>query len=338
MQFCEGHWDPDVLDGRKALVPAQRVVAAVPDFSWGWAAVAGAYWKVAMSADNSRFREEARASGREAADRAIALDGRNSEALYIKSMVLDRRDWIGREELLKRAIAAHRLDCGCEYHQYGWMLLNVGRTAEAVERLHHANDMLALYVYTPLNLAEALVIAGKPGEAKPHFDTAIDLAPDAWFAKRLAIDKATQTGDVQFLLDPTLSLSTEKLEAPLSAELHEALVNGYRARESRDSTATAQAVQALMALPENQQTKAVARLLGDLGANREAFQVAARIATTREYPGPSLLWDPSMRATLEDPGFPALATELRLMNYWTQTGTKPDVCSEESPPPFCKMI
>ena len=189
MQFCEGHWDPDLQDGRKALVPAQRVVAAVPDFSWGWAAVAGAYWKVALSADSSRIVDEARASGREAADRAIAIDSRNSEALYIKSMVLDRRDWIGREELLKRAIAAHRLDCGCEYHQYGWMLLNVGRTAEAVEQLHQANNMLALYVYTPLNLAQALVIAGKPDAAKPHFDAAIDLAPNAGFAKWLAMTR-----------------------------------------------------------------------------------------------------------------------------------------------------
>ena len=45
LQFCQGHWDPNISEGRKALVPAQRVVAAVPDFSWGWAAVAGAYWK-----------------------------------------------------------------------------------------------------------------------------------------------------------------------------------------------------------------------------------------------------------------------------------------------------
>ena len=47
MQFCQGHWDTNLGEGRKALIPAQRVVAAVPDFSWGWAAVAGAYWKVA---------------------------------------------------------------------------------------------------------------------------------------------------------------------------------------------------------------------------------------------------------------------------------------------------
>ena len=87
MQFCQGHWDPNLQEGRKALIPAQRVVAAVPDFSWGWAAVAGAFWKVAMSAENSRISEEARASGRQAADRAVAIDSRNSEALYIKSML-----------------------------------------------------------------------------------------------------------------------------------------------------------------------------------------------------------------------------------------------------------
>jgi DNA-binding winged helix-turn-helix (wHTH) protein/tetratricopeptide (TPR) repeat protein len=329
MQFCEGHWDPDMRDGRKALVPAQRVVAAVPDFSWGWAAVAGAYWKVALSADSGRIVDEARASGREAADRAVAIDSRNSEALYIKSMVLNRHDWIGREELLKRAIAAHRLDCGCEYHQYGWMLLNVGRTAEAVEQLHQANNMLALYVYTPWNLAAALVIAGKPHEAKPHFDATIDLAPNAGFAKWIALDKATQIGDLDLLLDPTL---------PISAELRAALLKGHRARASSDSGAKAQAVEALLALTEVQQTEAVARLLADLGADRQAFQIAARIATTKEYPGPSIFWHQSMRETLADPGFPALAKQLGLLNYWTTTRTKPDVCNEESSPPFCKMI
>jgi tetratricopeptide (TPR) repeat protein len=301
-------------EGRKALSPAQRVVAAVPDFSWGWAAVAGAYWKVAMSADNSKIGDDARASGREAADRAVAIDSRNSEALYIKSMVLDRRDWIGREALLKRAVAARRLDCGCEYHQYGWMLVNVGRTAEALEHLHRADDMLALYLYTPLTLAQVLVVAGKPDAAKPYFDAAIGLAPDAGFAKGLELYKATEIGDINLLLDPTL---------PISPELRAALVKGYRAVAS---------------LPEDQQHEAVARVLGDLGANHEAFVIATRVATTEEYPGPSLFWDRSLHGTLSDPGFPAVATQLGLMKYWTTTHTRPDVCDEQAPPPFCRMI
>ncbi len=329
MQFCQGFWDTNLEEGHKALVPAQRVVAAVPDFSWGWAAVAGAYWKAAWNAENNRMADEARASGREAADRAVAIDSRNSEALYIKSMLVDRHDWIERESLLKRAIAARRLDCGCEHHQYGWMLANVGRTAEAIQQLHQADDMLALYMYTPLNLAQVLVIAGEPDQAKPYFDAAIDLAPNADFARRLASYKATQLGDINPLLDPNL---------PFPAELRAALVKGYRARASNDPDAKAQAVHDLLALTEDQQKEVVARLLADLGANHEAFQVASRIATTREYPGPSLFWDQSLRGALADPGFPAVATQLGLFKYWTTTHTKPDVCAENAPPAFCGMI
>ncbi|MEJ0085305.1 MAG: TIR domain-containing protein [Pseudomonadota bacterium] len=329
MQFCEGHWDPNLQEGRKALIPAQRVVAAVPDFSWGWAAIAGAYWKVMLSADDDRIADEARASGREAADRAVAIDSRNSEALYIKAMLLDPRDWLGREDLFKRAVAARRLDCGCEHHQYGWMMLSVGRTAEALEQLRQADDMLALYVYTPLTLAQALVVAGKPDEAKLYFDAAIDLAPNADFAKRLTKFKATEVGDINLLLDPALSFS---------AELRAALLNGYRALASPDSGAKARAVQALLALPEDQKGEAVARLLADLGANHEAFQIATRIAMTQKYPGPSIFWDQRMRGILADPGFPAVAEQLGLLKYWKTTHTRPDVCNEKAPAPFCRMI
>jgi len=328
MQFCHGHWDPDLQQGREALIPAQRVVAAVPDFSWGWAAVAGAYWKVAMSTDDSRLAKEARESGRQAADRAIAIDGKNSEALWIKSLLIERYDWAGRESLLKLAVAARRLDCGCEHHQYGWMLLGVGRVADAVDQLRQANDMLALYVYTPLNLADALVAAGKPEEAKPHFDAAIALAPDSGFAGRIAVAEATETGDIQSLLDPKL---------PISAERRTALLKGYRASASREAGTKTQAVQTLLALPEDQQNDAVAKLLADLGANHEAFQIARRLAA-REYPGPGLFWYPSMRGALNDPDFPAVAAQLGLMKYWKTTRTRPDVCNGKAPPTFCRMI
>jgi tetratricopeptide (TPR) repeat protein len=329
MQFCQGHWDPDLAEGRKALVPAQRVVAAVPDFSWGWAAVAGAYWKVAGNAESPKLAEEARATGRQAADRAIALDSRNSEALYIKSMLVDRHDWVGREALLKRAVAARRLDCGCEHHQYGWMLLNVGRVADAVDQLREADDMLALYVYTPLTLAEGLVAAGKLEEARQYFGAAVALAPNSGFAADLAAYAAADTGDLKALIDPKL---------PIPAERRAALLKAWRAVRSTDPAAKSDAVRALVALPRDQQDEVIPRLLADLGASREAFTIAARIATAGEYPGPSLFWYRSMRSTLADPGFPALAQKLGLVAYWKSTHTRPDICSETAAPPFCRMI
>jgi tetratricopeptide (TPR) repeat protein len=209
------------------------------------------------------------------------------------------------------------------------MLANVGRIADAVDQLRDANDMLALYVYTPLTLANALVAAGKPEEAKQYFDAAIDLAPDSGFAEQIAIWEATDTGDLKALAEPKL---------PIPPQLRAALLKGYRAVAGRDAEAKAQAIQALLELPEVQQDDVVARLLANLGANHEAFQIAARLATAREYPGPSLFWYRSMRGTLSDPGFPAVAAQLGLMKYWKTTHVRPDVCNEAAPPPFCRMI
>ena len=329
MQFCQGYWDPDMAEGRKALIPAQRVVAAVPDFSWGWAGVAGSYWKVAMSADSQKALEEARASGRQAADRAIALDPRNSEGLYIKSMLVDRRDWLTRETLLKRAVDARRLDCGCEHHQYGWMLLNVGRVGEAIDHLRQAQDTLALYVYTSETLAEGLVAADKTDEARQYFDATIALAPNAGDVGYYKAYEASQTGDLKVLSDS---------KVPVPAERRAALVKGYRAVASRKAGEKAEAVRALLGLPKDQQDESVALLLADLGASHEAFQVASRIVTTEEYPGPTLLWYRRMRAVLNDPGFPALVQQLGLINYWRKSHTKPDVCAKAGAPPFCRMI
>jgi hypothetical protein len=188
--------------------------------------------------------------------------------------------------------------------------------------------MLALYVYTPLSLANAVVAAGKPDEARPHFDAAIQLAPNSSFAEQIAMYEASVTGDTKALLDPKL---------PLPPQLRTALLRGHRAVASSNAGAKAQAANSLLALPEGQQNGDVAILLADLGANHEAFELAARLAV-RQFPGPSLFWYRSMRATLDDPGFPAVAAQLGLMKYWKTTRTRPDVCNEKAPPPFCRMI
>ena len=325
LQFCKGHWDPSLTEGRKALIPAQRVVAAAPDFSWGWAAVAGGYWKVALSSADPAAE---RARGRDAADRAIELDPKNSEALYIKSVLTEPYHWMEKESLFKRAVAARRLDCGCEHHQYGSMLLNVGRVREAVDQLRQANDMLALYVYTPLSLADALVIAGNPREAAHFFDAASKLAPDAGFAQRLTFLGAAETGDTARLLNSNL---------PAVEKYRSALLDGYRAKASGDAGTKARAIKSLLAVPKDQQGSTIAWLLADLGATREALQIAARL-TGRQYPGPSMLWHPAMRPVLGDPSFPRIAQQLGLMTYWKMSRTKPDVCAAKDAPPFCGMI
>jgi hypothetical protein len=199
---------------------------------------------------------------------------------------------------------------------------------EALEQLRQANDMLALYLPTRMSLANALVIAGQPEAAGPVYDAAAQLTPDARIAARISVIKAIAMGDFGILHDSKLSMDPA---------MRAALLGGYRAVESDNAGAKAQAARALVALRPEQRNAAVVWLLADLGATGDAFEIAGR-STTRGNANPSIFWHPSMRGVLRDPGFPAVAEQLGLMNYWKTTKTRPDACNEPSPAPFCGMI
>jgi tetratricopeptide (TPR) repeat protein len=322
MQYCQEYWD---YGGSKTLRFAQLVVAAVPDFSWGWSGVANGFMQASYSEPDNRRAEEMRAAGRQAEDKALALDRNNSEALAHKAYLIDPHDWVSQETLFKSAIAAKPLDCGCEHYGYGLMLENVGRLGEATEEFRAATDMLALWPNSQRALASALVAADRVEEAIPHFDEAIRLSKDPNLDQWIAVAEGTETGDyaaaVTALRDPQFQMSEDRRAARLS---------GYQALASGDPQAKAKAVHALLALPREQQGDWVATMLAALGANREALQLASQT--------PSLFWNRSMRGVLNDPGFPAVAKQLGLLTYWKTSHTKPDVCLTESAPPFCRLI
>jgi tetratricopeptide (TPR) repeat protein len=322
MQYCQEYW---AFGGSKTLRFAQRVVAAVPDFSWGWSAVENGFMQASEIEVDERRADDLRAAGRQAADKALALDSNNSEALSHKSYLIDPHDWAGQEALFKSAIAAKPLDCGCEHYGYGWKLQSVGRLGEAVEQFRAATDMLALWPDSQVALAEVLVATNRAEEAKQHFDAAIDLSKDSDFAQRLAVSEGMETGlyaaAMKALRDPDFEVAAET-RGPLLA--------GYEALASRDSRAKAEAVQVLIALPKDKQSETVARMLAALGAHHEALTVASQ--------RPWLFWNRSMRGVLDDPGFPAVAKQLGLLNYWKNSRTKPDVCVARSAPAFCQFI
>ena len=322
LQYCEQYW---AYGGNKTLVPAQRVVAAVPDFSWGWSAVANGFMQASQDEADSGRAQSLRASGLSAEARALALDPSNSEALAHKAYLIDPHDWAAHEQLFKSAIAAKPLDCGCEHYGYGLTLSNVGRLTEAADEFRAATDMLALWPDSQLALAETLVALGRIDEARDHFSTAVNLSRDPNFDKWIAVKNGTETGEYASALT---GLRDPKFQMP--EERRSALARGYQALISRDPSAKAQAIRALVDVPRDQQNDTVIALSALLGANHGALQMAIE--------RPSLLWRRSMRGVLSDPGFPAVAAKLGLMKYWKATGTKPDICRANEPPPFCRMI
>jgi len=323
MQYCQESW---AYGGTKTLLPAQRVVAALPDFSWGWSAVQTGFMQAAQDEPDARRAEELRAAGLKAANRALALDPENSEALDRKTYLMqDPHDWLGQEKLYKAAIAAKPLDCGCQHYGYGLMLYKVGRLDDAVDEQRAATDMLSLWPDSQLALASVLVAKGRTEEARPHLDAAIDLSTSSNMAQWIAVTAGVETGDyaaaLAALRDPQLQFS-EETRAPL--------VSGYQALASGDSRAKKRAIEKLLALPEGEQNDRVATMLAALGANHDALEIAKD--------RPWLFWRRSMRGVLHDPGFPAVAKQLGLLNYWKSSRTRPDVCRTKGAPPFCRMI
>ncbi len=332
LQYC--HNDGFIQDEPgKALDSAMKVVTAAPDFSWGWSAVAegaaGLFFGNPAGPRAASYRKQAI----EAADKAIALDKSNSEALDIKGFVHDPLDWTGREALFKEALDARPLACGCEHHIYGIFLQSVGRNSEAADEFRRSTDVLALDFDSQESLGDALLISGKPDEAKAHFDAAADLAPFAAERDRITIFETPVTRDYAVALE---ALENPKLELPGS--LNAALQAAYRSAISNNPSDKKGAVQLLTALPSEMQRRGVVAMLAEFGANREAMVVVAQHSASYRFGASSWLFVPAARGVLDDPAFPAFAQRLGLMQYWKTTHTKPDVCSTKDAPPFCGMI
>jgi tetratricopeptide (TPR) repeat protein len=322
MRYCQQYWS---YGGSKTLRFAQRVVAAVPDFSWGWSAVGNGFMQTVLVERDGRRAQALRAAGRRAEDQALALDRTNSEALAHKAYLVDPHDWITQEALFRSAIAAKPLDCGCEHYGYGVKLQSVGRLGAAIEQFRAATDMLALWPDSQLALARALEAAGRGDQAKPYVDAAIDLSKDPEFDQLLAVSEGVETGAYAAAV---AALRNPRLRIPDQSRA--ALLSGYEALHALTPQAKENAIQMLLALPKGQQSATVATMLGALGANREALEIAAD--------RPWLFWRRSMRGVLNDPGFPAVAKQLGLMTYWKASRTMPDICLTERAPPFCRMI
>ncbi len=125
MQYCANSGLLNHDPGR-ALNFANRVVAAAPDFSWGWSGVGWSAVQLSLNEAKSGTAEQLRRQASDAANKALAIDKTNSEALTLRAWLLDPRDFTGQEKLFKEAAAARPMACGCEHQGYAAMLLNVG--------------------------------------------------------------------------------------------------------------------------------------------------------------------------------------------------------------------
>ena len=201
-----------------------------------------------------------------------------------------------------------------------------------MEEYRRSIYVLALIATSYEWLSVALLTQGEVKEAKATLETGADLvsAPGDRSGMLRIFTTAAQDNEaaLQSLEDPDVALP-----APTIAAYRLAL----RALITRDPKARADAVKALASLPPPHMGGTGVLLLASLGANTEALRIVETGTATGTRPWRAYLFYPSFAAARADPAFPAVAERLGLMRYWKRTHTKPDVCSERDPAPFCGM-
>lgn len=317
----------------KSLDLATKVVAAAPDFSWGWSAVENAAGGAAFDEDPGPKREAFLKQALAAADKAIQLDPSNSEAYTNKSYLIDPTDLVAREALVKKGIASRPLACGCEHHIYGNFLMDVGRAKDAVDEYNRATDVLPLNGNTQIALGEALIVAGYPEQSKKRFDAAVDLVDHPELRDEISVMTSPLLGQYSGI---DTALRNPKVHAP--AKFEHALEDAFHAMQSGSAQAKSAAAAELVALPPEMAGRLSVSLLGALGDYADALKQTEARLHRGNADAATWLFYPSMRGALSDPAFPATAQRMGLMRYWKVSHTKPDVCSDNSPPPFCSMI
>ena len=190
LKWCNEHWSGST-NPTAELDAARRVTVAVPDFSFGWSALALA--TVPLAAAQSPDAERLRAEGRAAARKSMELDGQNPEGFMALAGLLPLDRYDEREALLTKALSVRPTECGCERQAYGDFLASVGRMEEAAEQFERARDMRPLAPFSNLRFAQALYMIGRNDEADKLLKSTIALWPDATSLKLLEMKSALWT-------------------------------------------------------------------------------------------------------------------------------------------------
>jgi tetratricopeptide (TPR) repeat protein len=331
LKWCNEHWSGSTSETAE-LDAARRVTVEVPDFSFGWSALALA--TVPLVAEQSAEARLLRQQGRDAAHKSMELDSQNPEGYMALAGLLPLDRYLEREMLLKKALSVRPTECGCERQAYGDFLASVGRMGEAVEQYERARDMRPLAPFSNLRFSQALYMVGRNEEADRVLHKTLQLWPDATSLRLLKIKSALWTRRY----DEAIA-ELETPDIPLTSTQRRGLAGAFAALKSNNPVLRAKSVTELrgFAADPRYNDKVVVGTLAALGARFAALQAAANLVQARGLFEAEILFEPNMAAARADPGYAELVSKFGLIGYWRSTSSPPDICKDTAKPRFCSF-
>jgi len=330
-KWCNEHWSGSTSPTAE-VDAARRVTVALPDFSFGWSALALAAVPLAVSGttEADALRREAAAAAR----KSMELDGQNPEGYMALAGLLPLDRYAEREALLKKALSVRPTECGCERQAYGDFLASVGRMQEAAEQYERARAMRPLAPFSNLRFAQALYVVGRNEEADRILAETLELWPDATSLRLLKVKSALWTKRfdeaVAMLRSPDL---------PLTSSQRVTLASAFQALSSHNPALRARSVAELERFATDPRTndRLVVGMLAALGAREAAIAAAAKLVRARGLFHTEVLFEPSLAAARGEPGYAKLVRSLGLTDYWRSARNPPDICRDSIRPNFCSL-
>jgi len=335
LRASPNNYAPDEL--RKHIESLEVVTRRAPDFVEGWSRLAYVRSWLHVYLPFADRSDSAALVAREA-DRALALDSQDVDALWAKLFVIPAFGrFVEADDLLERMRRAPGSGGGRRY--IGWYLRTMGRVQEALEEDERAYRLDALYPMAANLVALARMAAGRIAEAIPVYEDLVARVPDMSFPVSSLL-RAYAFQEDWAAVDRLLELAAKR-------ELREFEEGLPFIRAKRDPTPEniAAWLSAFEAHVKDTGGVDVSRLVyaAHLGLVEEAYRATetARLGpagTSDDIMGPdgyrtSLLFQSGMPELRNDPRFVPLCARLGLVEFWTETGKWPD-CAAEVPYDF----
>ena len=321
----EGAW-------AQMLENAQGVVARHPEFAFGHSVLAVAYVQAAEHITIPNRAQEMNDAARREANLTLKLDPEDAGAYAVLSWLEPTYDYRSQEEILLRGIksARHPKEPLGALHSYqGTLLTNVGRLREALsyQLIAHATDEWGppktaklVRIYANLeNMPSARNWLQKAIQRWPHHSAVRSIwRYFAGFheepADGLAMIKAIDTQVTTDRDENAVWRTFVEAKAANSAQLTRATIR--RIREAADQGEISRETEVMM--------------LAGLGETKQAIAAAHLALDRHQQLEPRFLFTPIARNIRQDPGFVRLAARMGLINYWRETGKRPDFCTNRS--------